>query len=193
MAPVDLGPAVERITTLITSVSDDQLRAATPCSEMTVGDLIDHVGSFSLAFAVAARKSDEMRSPPPRPSAANLGPDWRSQIPRDLAALAEAWRDPAAWQGMTGVAGLEFPGEVAGAIAIDELVTHGWDLARATGQPYDCDSELIQAALLFVAPIAESGAPREGLFGPPVAVPDDAPALDRLVGMTGRDPGWSPG
>lgn len=32
-----------------------------------------------------------------------------------------------------------------------------------------------------------------GLFGPPVPVADDAPLLDRLLGLTGRDPAWRRG
>jgi hypothetical protein len=31
-----------------------------------------------------------------------------------------------------------------------------------------------------------------GLFGPPVPVPADAAALERLLGLTGRDPFWVP-
>ena len=77
---------------------------------------------------------------------------------------------------------------------MDELVVHGWDLAVATGQPYDADAASIEVALGFVGPFSEPEAAqqREGVFGPVVPVPDGAPALDRLIGLAGRDPSWSP-
>jgi uncharacterized protein (TIGR03086 family) len=92
---------------------------------------------------------------------------------------------------MTRAGGLDLPGEVAGVIALDELVIHGWDLARATAQDYDPDKASLQTVLPFVTQAAD-GEPQEGLFGPPVAVPDGAPLLDRVIGLTGRDPAWSP-
>jgi uncharacterized protein (TIGR03086 family) len=194
MEPVDLGTPARRMTDLITAVPDDLLTAPTPCTESTLGDLIDHIGGFAIAFTNAAKKDfGEGGSQGPSANAANLGADWRTRIPRDLAALAEAWRDPSAWTGMTKAGGLDFPGEVVGVIALDELVVHGWDIARASGQPYECEPELIAAATEFVKPLAEEGFPREGLFGPQVPVPADAPPLDRLIGLTGRDPAWSPG
>ena len=35
-----------------------------------------------------------------------------------------------------------------------------------------------------------SGQGVPGLFGPTVAVPDDAPAFHRALGLSGRDPAW---
>jgi uncharacterized protein (TIGR03086 family) len=79
-------------------------------------------------------------------------------------------------------------------VALDELVVHGWDVARASGQPYDVPAGELEVLRGFVAPFAEPGqeAARAGLFGPVVAVPDDAPLLDRVLGLTGRDPAWAP-
>lgn len=60
-------------------------------------------------------------------------------MPRQLTDLVEAWRDPAAWAGMTEAGGVRMPAEEMGVVALDELVLHGWDLARATGQPFRCE------------------------------------------------------
>ena len=188
---IDIAPAASRVAALLAGTTDDQLAAPTPCPDTTVGDLIDHVGGLTLGFtATAAKQRDAMSGPPPRPSAANLEPGWRDRISSDLGVLAEAWRDPAAWDGMTAAGGIDLPGSVAGVVALDELLVHGWDLAVATGQPYSPADDEIDAAIAFVSSF---NAPRDGsLFGPIVPVPAEAPALDRLLGLTGRDPGWSP-
>ena len=93
---------------------------------------------------------------------------------------------------MTQAGGIELPGDQAGIVALDELVVHGWDVARASGQEYDCDPALLQVVHDFVAQFSGPGMEeqRAGLFGPEVVVPDDAPLLDRVVGLAGRDPGW---
>ena len=79
-------------------------------------------------------------------------------------------------------------GSCPGLVALDELVVHGWDIAVAIGQPYAPPVEDVEAAMSFVAAF---DAPRDGnLFGPAVLVPDNAPALDRLLGLTGRGPKW---
>ena len=188
---IDIRPAADRTAKLVTSVADEQLVLPTPCPDRRLGDLIDHVGSLSRAFLASARKEAADRNgPPPTPSAANLGPAWRDQIAADLNALAEAWQAPDAWEGFTRAGGIDLPAEVAGLVVLDELVVHGWDIAVASGQPYQPDVPEVEAAMSFVTSFA---APRDGsLFGPVVPVADTAPPLDRLVGLTGRDPHWQP-
>ena len=140
MSQLDLEPATRRLATLVASVSADDLDAPTPCPQYAVGDLLDHIGGLALGFAAAARKErTDTTARAPSGNASRLEPDWRDTIPHRLDALAEAWRDPGAWTGMTRVGGVDLPGEVAGVVALDELVVHGWDLARATNQPYECD------------------------------------------------------
>jgi uncharacterized protein (TIGR03086 family) len=192
--PLDMTSATDRLAELIRAVPDEALGNPTPC-DMPLGALLDHVETFSGAFAAAARRDfSTFGGPAPVPDAARLGPDWRDRIPRAVADLAEAWNEPGAWTGMTKAGGFEMPGEVAGTIALDEVVIHGWDVARSSGQPYDVEPDLLAAVHGFVAPLAGPNPPiaREGIFGAPVPVPDDAPLIDRVLGLTGRHPAWSP-
>jgi uncharacterized protein (TIGR03086 family) len=187
MPVLDLEPAADEMSALITAAPDELLGRATPCPAYRLGDLIDHVGGLALAFAAAAAKDRSRLTGPPRPGdAARLGEDWRTRIPRDLSALAAAWRDPAAWTGMTHVGGADLPGEVAGLAGLDELVVHAWDIARASGQKLTADPAAVEAAHGF---LAAAGGP----FGPAVPVPAERPLLDRVIGLAGRDPDWVPG
>ncbi len=193
MTAVDLEPATRRMAALVGAVLDSVLDRPTPCPAYAVGDLLDHIGGLTFAFTAAARKDfADLGDQAPSADASRLGDDWRTRIPRDLSTLAEAWRDPAAWTGMTRAGGVELPGEIAGVVALDELVIHGWDLARSTGQPYECDADALEVVHGFVAQFGDDEAARQGLFGPVVSVPAGAPLLDRVVGLTGRDPAWSP-
>ena len=60
---------------------------------------------------------------------------------------------------------------------------------RPSGQPALPVLVPITAILGFVESFGSAeGTP--GLFGPAVPVPDDAPAFDRALGLSGRDPAW---
>jgi uncharacterized protein (TIGR03086 family) len=190
---LDLTPATGMLAQLVTDIGDDQLGAPTPCRGTTVADLLDHLDGLCLAFTAAAAKDHAAGSQAPSADGSRLGPDWRIRISDRLDHLASAWRDETAWAGMTRAGGLDMPGEVAGRVAINEVVVHGWDIAVATGHDYACETELVQAAYAFVQPaVAQNPGGSPGLFGPPVNVPDSAPLLDRLIGLTGRDPAWRP-
>ncbi|MBT2206707.1 TIGR03086 family protein [Actinomadura sp. NEAU-AAG7] len=191
----DLAPAARRLGRLIAGVPDSALGAATPCEEYTLGDLIDHVNGFSVGLAWTAAKAwPADKSAPPSGDASRLPDGWRESIPERLDALAAAWGDPAAWEGMTRAGGVDLPASVAGSVALNELVVHGWDVARALGRPYEVDEAEVDLCLNFVGAAVENsgGAPVEGLFGAAHTAPDGAGPLDRMIAMTGRDPSWTP-
>src|SRR5919202_4958392 len=160
---IDLGPATTVLSGLVERVHDDQLSAPTPCVGTSLGDLLDHVDGLSLAFTAAAAKTPIDGAP--SADASRLGPHWRSRVRERLAALASAWRDEAAWAGMTRAGGVDLPAEVAGVVALDELVIHGWDLAKATGQPAGYEGPGLDAVYGMVQHFRATEA--EGLFGPP--------------------------
>jgi uncharacterized protein (TIGR03086 family) len=191
---VDLGPAARRLADLVASVKDDALDRPTPCPAYALGDLIDHVGGLALAFTAAGRKErNDYTEMTGTGDAARLGAEWRDRIPRDLAVLAQTWAQPATWTGMTRIAGNDTPAEVVGLVLADELAVHGWDVARASSQAYACEPDILEAAQKFLQMFASPDAPAgpEVPFGPARILLAEAPLLDRVVGLAGRDPGWS--
>lgn len=194
----DLRPATSALADLVRGVRDDQLATVTPCGGITVGELLDHIDNLSLAFAAAGTRQFLPDGGQPRqPDAARLGPDWRDRLPAQLDGLADAWQPSGAWDGDTQVGGGEMPATVAGSAGLNEVIVHGWDLAVATGQAYPGDDPSLGEALGTAYGWASSVAAQNpegtpGLFGAPVAVPDSAPVLDRLLGATGRQPAWRP-
>jgi uncharacterized protein (TIGR03086 family) len=74
---------------------------------------------------------------------------------------------------------------------VANMAVHAWDIARATGQPTNFDPDVGQSALVWARANLKPQF-RGAAFGPEVAVSEDAPLYDRLVGFFGRDPGWTP-
>ena len=82
---------------------------------------------------------------------------------------------------------------IDGVVSLD-MVIHGWDLARATGQDDTMDPEEVERMWPSMQSIPDEmripGAFGPGIvvFGPEVEVPADAPLQDRLLGVLGRQP-----
>ena len=86
-------------------------------------------------------------------------------------------------------------GPAALGMVLGEYVVHGWDLARAVGRPWSPPEAAATAtAREFFAAMSsrEYRGADGGFFDDEVPVPADAPALERLLGFAGRDPGWTP-
>ncbi|MFE9775935.1 TIGR03086 family metal-binding protein [Streptomyces sp. NPDC005931] len=189
---LDLGDQTRIVARLAEGVADEQLADATPCPDYAVRNMLGHLLGLAVAFRDAGRKDLGVTTDTsPEAAVPDIGPGWREELPKLLDELAEVWRDPAAWTGVTRAGGVDLPAGVAGAVVIDELVVHGWDLARATGRPYEPDPAALRAAFTFLTEAAEDDDRGNGAFGPVVPVPGDAPLLDRTIGLSGRDPGWT--
>jgi uncharacterized protein (TIGR03086 family) len=173
--------AVPPTLAVVRGIGSDRLDAPTPCPDWTVQQLVDHQLEWGPALVAAARKEFV---PPGRVEGDSLD--------AYLAALVDAWSEPAAWAGVTRLGGpMELPASMIGGMVLGEVVVHGWDLAVATGQHTEWPTELLEFVHEEVAKTAEQGRAMDA-YGPVVAVPDDAPLLDRILGLTGRDPKWRP-
>lgn len=190
---IDLAPTALRTAAVAAAVCDDQLDSPTPTGQ-SVRVVVNHLLGLAVAFRDAAAKTvGPSTQTAPVADESQLPDSWRTELDRRLEELAEAWRAPEAWTGLTMAGGVDLPGEVCGLVALDEVLLHGWDLARATGQPYRPTDSECEAVLPIVTPdpAQPDGSGREGLFGPVVPVAPDAPVLDRVLGLAGRDPGWA--
>ncbi|MGK8520740.1 TIGR03086 family metal-binding protein [Nocardia asteroides] len=186
----DLQPAADALATVVGRITDDQLHAPTPCADTTVGALLAHVIDLTEAFRQSATKEAVGRSvAPSAPAERTLPDDWRLRIPAQLDALVAAWREPAAWDGVTEAGGVSGPAPVMARFALDEVVVHGWDLAKATGQPFDCDAGHLAILLDMLRDTPAEGVP--GLFGPVVPFSADASVLARVLALTGRRADWT--
>lgn len=202
---IGLGPQTLTVARLAGFVTDEQLSAGTPCTGPAVRNLLGHLLHLCVAFRDAARRDPRYDDGhhPERP-VPDIGPGRREEPAAVLDELADARRDPDAWTGMTRAGGVDLPGDVAGAVVVEELVVHGWDLAHAVGRPCAPDPAALDTALDTTHGflLAAAGDPHRGgaIFGPVVPVPAKAALLDRAVGLSGRDPGrgspvpgaWSP-
>src|SRR4051794_4338539 len=194
-AAAHVRAAADLATAAVAAVGPDQWSAPTPCTEYDVRTAVDHPAWAVVLSQRAATRTPLERdwsTPEPAPFLAGREPgEWAGLLATELSAAADAWADPAAWEGETVMGSSPMPASAVGPMMLAEFVLHGWDVARAVGAPYDVPDELGQVTLAAVEPLAAMG--REGgWYGPEVPVPADAPAFDRALGLSGRDPNWSP-
>lgn len=103
------------------------------------------------------------------------------------------WSDPEAWSGMTQAGPVEIPGDVAGLVAAMELVVHGWDVGRASGQAFEVDDVTLHAVRDFVSQVSgpDDAESRGDAFGRTIEPPPGAALLDQVVALSGRRPDWT--
>jgi uncharacterized protein (TIGR03086 family) len=165
---------------IIAGVRPEHLTGPTPCAKWTVQDLLDHLVG-GAGYLLAAATGDQPAQPPGQADPARFAAGF--------AAVLDAVARPGATERRCmSPLGFEWSiGEALAGTFMDVLV-HTWDLATATGQDTRLDPDLVRACWdMFIPEMPERGR-QAGLIGPDVAVPDDAPLQDRLLGALGRGP-----
>lgn len=163
---------------VVAHIRPDQLELPTPCAEFTVRGVLEHMCGGATAFAAAFRGEA-----PKAPSDADVLTGFGAAMD-DLASAITA-------PGATDRTIAAPFGEVDGGtfirfIALDGLV-HGWDLATATGQPYEPPADLVAAVDAFAHEAIDEL--RDGqTFKTAVDAPADASPMARLAAYTGRQP-----
>jgi uncharacterized protein (TIGR03086 family) len=172
--------AAGRTTELVRAIGDERLGLPTPCSEYDVRALLNHMEWSASLFESVAVGGPFV---PPKQ-------EYTGDFPERVERMLAVYERPEAWEGVSEPMG-GLPRAVLANMALTDLVAHGWDLSRATGLDWEVDEETAALLAAFAAQMAPKGR-EQGAFGAEVAVPDDAPALDRFLGLIGRDPAWKP-
>ncbi len=179
--------AIERTGTIVADVKPEQLSDPTPCSDWDVRTLINHIIGANYMWA-ALREGREIDTSRAAPDIA--GDDPAGAYQQSAKAALEAFRSPGAMDHIFKSPIGEIPGSFALGVALSELVVHGWDLAKATGQDPTIDEDIVsplyETAKVSVAP--EYRQPPINAFGPEVEVPQDASLTDKFVAFLGRTP-----
>ncbi len=170
--------AQDAFARVLGNVSDEQLEAQTPCTEWKVRDVVNHViaGNYHMA-------GEEP------PEAGDL-----ESLRETVEASARAAQDSfAAPDGLTRTIEVRFgsvPGSVIIGMRTSDVVTHAWDVARATGQATDIEPELATELLGVSRQRMRPEFRRPGgPFGEEQTCDPDRPPADHLAAFLGRSVG----
>jgi uncharacterized protein (TIGR03086 family) len=180
-----IGRAVDQTGHIVAGVKPDQFGEPSPCEDWNVRELLNHTLGGMRMFAAAARGETVDESVY---SSDLVGDDPAASFEREAAALKEAWSDPALLERTCELPFGAVPGVMAANLGFVEMLVHGWDIAKATGQQPQMDPELSEAALALMSQMPADQMRQPGVFGPEVTCPEGASIHHRLVAFLGRQP-----
>ncbi|SEQ84666.1 TIGR03086 family metal-binding protein [Microlunatus flavus] len=181
--------ACDAVDAALADLPATDLDARTPCADFALRALVEHfVGTSGAMARLGVGEPLDPEDPWGGGDHATEG-DWVGRLRENLARIAEGWGRPEAWEGEAQVGGNAMPRPMLGQMALIEVATHGWDVARSAGRDVRLDPGVADALDDAAAQTAELGR-RMGAYGPEVHVGPDADGLARALGRTGRDPAW---
>ena len=167
---------------IVAGTQRDQWEQATCCPEFDVEALLAHIVGWAQVFAAAATGDTYDGDPTSYPLGDGAASDFRAAATD----IVDGWRAHGTDRKVTLMSG-EMPGQMVLNMTFMEYLTHGWDLATATGQPVQFTDAEAEETLRRAQQTLQPQYRGQGI-GEEVEVPPDAPVLDRLVGFMGRRP-----
>jgi uncharacterized protein (TIGR03086 family) len=176
------------------AVGADQWHQATPDTEWDVSALVDHLIDENRWLPPLARGHDLDAAGKIVEGAKTTAGDDLAKVFDDASlACAEAVKEDGVLERTASLSRGPTPmRNYLGEMIFDHLV-HAWDLGKAidfSGAPLPDD--VIEALYPMATGMADELA-GSGMFAAPIKIADDAPTLDKLLGLTGRDPNWTAG
>jgi uncharacterized protein (TIGR03086 family) len=191
--PALMAAAAAEAARVVAGVPGHPMDAPTPCDDWDLRTLVNHVILWT-AYSAERRAHGESVAEDLMSKDFTADPGFAQDYAAQIGRAVAAWSDPAAWERELGVMGSGTPAADVAAMLIAEMVLHGWDLARATGQEYACDEAVAASVLATVEAQGELFRQYQG-FAAIVTFPageEDATVLDRALSLSGRDPQWKP-
>ncbi len=178
--------ALDATRGLVLGIGEGRWGDASPCSDWDVRTLVNHIvaGNWWASELGAGKTIDEVGN---RLDGDVLGTDPIGVYDASAAAAAATFREPGAMQRPCAVSYGPVPGEVYCGHRFLDVLIHGWDVAKATGQDATLPLDLVDAAIEVVTPQAELLS-ASGMFATDVEAPADADPQTRLLAMLGRRP-----
>lgn len=170
---------------IVAKVRPEQLADPTPCRDWNVRQLLNHIVAGNHTFAEVARGGRAEATGDP---ADYTRPDPGTNYLASAEAVLAAWSEPGAMERRCHMPFGDIPAPAAVSIHFLDLVVHGWDLARATGQDATIAPDLAAEALDISHDLLSPELRELGVFGPEVPVSADDLLHERLVAFMGRRP-----
>lgn len=178
--------ALKRTGEVVANTTPGQLGDSTPCGDWDVRTLLNHIVAGCVTFAAGGSGEKVSMSD----GTDHLGDDHVAAYEKASADAAAAFNAPGAIDKNFTLPWGDTPGQMALGLAVADAAVHGWDLAKATGQPADIDDDIAEAVYGMTSSMMKplGDYPRGESFGEPVDVPDDAPIADKALAYLGRQP-----
>ncbi len=171
------------VAVLIDGLTRDQFGLPTPCPEFDVEALLKHLYGVADRVIAMGGGRDAMSVPA---STADLPDDVAGGYRRRIAQGMEAWAEDEALGRMIGVPWGRAPGAIALSVYVAENLTHGWDLAVASGQDAEADPALAEIGLQIMSRVLPADGRNDFPFDNPVQPSAGAGPTERLANWTGR-------